>query len=118
MITMPSAKPSARPRLYVRMACDSAGVGVYPPALSIIVSTALAASTSKALTQAGSESACVSMARNSGPLIPSCLRYWQMACVMARIWDSLNDSVDDDPRCPDVPNATRCARTPGSGRAV
>src|SRR5208282_3299763 len=46
------------------------GVGVYPPRSSIIASTSLAANTSSALVRAGSESACVSMPTNSGPVMP------------------------------------------------
>ena len=54
-----------------------------------MTSTSLAASTSSALTKAGSDSACVSLPRNSGPLMPRLLRYSQIACVMARICASL-----------------------------
>src|ERR1017187_5809739 len=49
------------------MACESAGVGVKPQARSAITSTSFPASTSSAVANAGSESACVSLARNSGP---------------------------------------------------
>ena len=45
------------------------------------------------MTNAGSDSACVSMARNSGPVVSPVCRYWQIACVIARMWSSLNDSV-------------------------
>src|SRR5260370_40162265 len=31
---------------------------------------------------------------------------------------SLKLSANDDPRCPEVPNETRCATTPGAGRPV
>src|ERR1700687_3275398 len=31
---------------------------------------------------------------------------------------SLKLKSNDEPRCPEVPNATRCAATPGSGRSV
>ena len=53
------------------MACESVGVGVYPRSQSILHSTPLAARTSSALAKAGSESACVSLARNSGPVAVS-----------------------------------------------
>ena len=52
-----------RPRLYVRMACDTAGVGVQPSRLSIRTVTSLAANTSSAVTMAGSLRACVSRPR-------------------------------------------------------
>ena len=58
------------PRLYVRMACESTGVGVYSSSFASITSTPFAARTSSALAQAGTESACVSMPRNKGPPIP------------------------------------------------
>jgi hypothetical protein len=97
------------------MARDTAGVGVYPPRASTKTRTPLAASTSSALTWAGSDSAWVSAPRYSGPSIPCAARYSQMACVVARMWSSLNVAVNADPRCPDVPNNTRCPASPGSG---
>ena len=57
----------------------SPGVGVYSSPAAIITSTPLAASTSSALANAGADSACVSMPRNSGPAMPCCLRYSQIA---------------------------------------
>ena len=113
--TIPSARGPGRPALWARMARDTAGVGVYPPRASTSTRTPLAASTSSALTWAGSDSACVSAPRNSGPSIPCPARYSQMAWVVARIWSSLNVAVNADPRCPDVPNDTRWAGSPGSG---
>ena len=77
--------------------------------------TSLAASTSSALTCAGSDSACVSAPRYSGPSMPWLARYSQIAWVVARMWSSLNVAVNADPRCPDVPNDTRCTASPGSG---
>ena len=44
-----------------------------------MTSTPLAASTSSALANAGSDSACVSMPRKSGPSMPCLRRYWQIA---------------------------------------
>ena len=88
-MTMPSASPVLRPRLYVRIAWETAGVGVYSSPCAIMTSTPFAASTSSALARAGTERACVSMPRNSGPSIFCCLRYRQIAWVMARICDSL-----------------------------
>ena len=112
--TIPSARgpPEA---LCARIARDTAGVGVYPPRASTMTRTSLAASTSSALTCAGSESACVSAPRYSGPSIPREARYSQIAWVVARMWSSLNVAVNADPRCPDVPNDTRCPASPGSG---
>jgi hypothetical protein len=113
--TIPSARGPVSWALRARIAWDTAGVGVYPPRASTITRTSLAASTSSALTCAGSDSACVSAPRYSGPSIPSPARYSQIACVVARMWSSLNVAVNADPRCPDVPNDTRCAGSPGSG---
>ena len=64
--TIPSARTPEGPAssaLCARMANDSAGVGVYPPRASTSTRTPLAASTSSALTWAGSDSACVSAPR-------------------------------------------------------
>jgi hypothetical protein len=58
---------SCAPRLYVRMACEMAGVGVYSSSAAVITSTPFAASTSIALANAGADSACVSKPMNSGP---------------------------------------------------
>ena len=52
------------------MAWLTAGVGVYRSRESIIATTSLAASTSSADTQAGSESPCVSRPMNNGPRAP------------------------------------------------
>jgi len=83
--TIPSAR-SPRPELLcARIAWDTAGVGVYPPRASAMTRTPLAASTSSALTWAGSDSACVSAPRYSGPPMPWLARYSQMACVVARM---------------------------------
>ena len=71
-----------------------------------MTSTPLPASTSSALAKAGSESAWVSLARNSGPAVPWPARYWQIAWVMARIWFSLKAELKAEPRCPDVPKLT------------
>ena len=72
----------------------------------------------RAVTKAGSDKACVSMPRKSGPSMPSLLRCTQIACVTARMWASLNEPLKADPRCPDVPNVTRCAGLAGSGRSL
>ena len=88
---------------------------MYSSPSAIITSTPLAASTSSALVRAGTERAWVSMPRNSGPSIVCSLRYRQMAWLMARMWDSLNDFSNAEPRCPEVPNMTRCSGTEGSG---
>ncbi len=113
--TIPSARGPSPDALCARIARDTAGVGVYPPRASTSTRTPLAASTSSALTWAGSDSACVSAPRYSGPSMPAPARYSQMACVVARMWSSLNVPANAEPRWPDVPNATRCAASPGSG---
>ncbi|CAM5584615.1 hypothetical protein SHIRM173S_05921 [Streptomyces hirsutus] len=77
--------------------------------------TPLAANTSRAVTRAGSDSAWVSAPRKSGPSVPWPSRYSQMAWLIAAMWSSLNAPARDDPRCPDVPNATRCPASWGSG---
>ena len=53
------------------MARDSAGVGVYPSRLSTSTVTSLAARTSSAVTNAGSDRPWVSRPRNSGPVVPA-----------------------------------------------
>jgi len=86
--TIPSARDFEGPgpdALYARMARDTAGVGVYPPRASTMTRTPLAASTSSALTWAGSDSAWVSAPRYSGPSIPPAARYSQIAWVVARM---------------------------------
>src|SRR3990172_5245594 len=118
VITIPSASPVSLFRLWTRIAWETTGVGVYPPPRSIITSTPLAASTSRAVPNAGSESAWVSIPRNRGPVMCRRLRYRQIAWVMARIWASLNPHRREEPRWPDVPKETRCSRTAGSGRSV
>ena len=98
------------------MACEIAGVGVYSVAVRrSSTSTPFAASTSSALANAGSESACVSMPRNSGPSIRLPARYSQIACVMARMCHSLKERSKDEPRWPEVPKLTCCARMAGIG---
>ena len=72
--TMPSASPFDFPLLARRMAWDTAGVGVYASRLSTSTVTSLAASTSSAVAQAGSESPWVSRPTNSGPSYPCSLR--------------------------------------------
>src|SRR2546429_7315912 len=56
------------------MAWDTAGVGVYLVPSDNITSTLFAASTCNALENAGSDSACVSIPRKSGPSIFCALR--------------------------------------------
>ena len=116
--TIPSARGPGPAALWARIARETAGVGVYPPRESTSTRTPLAASTSSALAVAGSESACVSAPRYSGPSMPWPARYSQIAWVVARMWSSLNVAVKADPRCPDVPKDTRCATSPGSGCTV
>lgn len=61
--TTPSARCPVRPRLYSRIASDTAGVGVYPSFRSRSTRTSLAANTSTAVTRFYSDSACVSAPR-------------------------------------------------------
>ena len=94
------------------------GVGVNSPPAEITVSTPFAARTSSALSNAGSDSAWVSMPMNSGPLIPAEERYSQIACVIASTCHSLKLRSSEVPRWPEVPNVTRSPRTLGSGRSA
>ena len=72
--TIPSAAALAPARLWVRIACEIAGVGVKPSSASTMTSTPWAQSTSTMLCAAGSESAWVSRPRNSGPSMPCSAR--------------------------------------------
>jgi len=118
VITIPSESPSVRPRLYERIARETAGVGVQPPSRSIFAATPLPARTSSAVRNAGSDRACVSFPRKSGPSIPAFARCSQTAWTTARMWSSLKESERDDPRCPEVPKDTRCPGSSGSGFPV
>ncbi len=100
------------------MAWLTAGVGVYRSAESTSTTTSLAASTSSAETQAGSDSPWVSRPMNNGPVVPCAARYSAMAWVVARMCASLNAPSRLEPRCPEVPNATCWAMSSGSGWIV
>ena len=102
--------------LNAMIARDSDGVGVYCPSAWTRVSTPFAASTSSAVRSAGAEAACVSAPRNRGPVMPARARYSQIACVIARMWASLNAPSSAAPRWPLVPKATRSRGLSGSGR--
>ena len=115
VITIPSARSLGPDALYVRIAWDSAGVGVKPPRESSRVRTPLAASTCSAVSCAGPDSAWVSLPMNSGPVMPCPARYSTIACVIAAMWSSLNEVFSEEPRCPEVPNATRWSGFPASG---
>ena len=67
--------------------------------------------------KAAPESACVSFPRYSGPSMPCCVRYSQIACVIASTCASLNVRASDDPRWPLVPKLTRSAGAALSGRS-
>jgi hypothetical protein len=82
------------------------------------VVTSLPASTSSADTQAGSDSPWVSRPTNKGPAIPWAVRYSTIACVVATMCASVNAPVRLEPRCPEVPKATRCAGSSRSGQLV
>src|SRR5450631_2708706 len=75
----------------------------------------LAANTSSALAKAGSAKAWVSMPTNNGPVMPIFCLWSHSAWLIARICASLKALLKAEPRCPEVPNATRCAATFGSG---
>ncbi len=99
----------------MRIACDTAGVGVKASSASASTCTSLAWNTSIAVTHAGSDSACVSRPMNSGPSMPCCARYSQIAWLVAAMWSSLNVVRSDEPRWPEVPNETRWPGSSGSG---
>lgn len=80
--------------------------------------TSFAANTSMAVTRAGSDSAWVSAPRKSGPSVPCRARYSLIAWLVAAMWSSLNAVAVDDPRCPEVPKATRWPGSAGSGCSV
>jgi hypothetical protein len=42
-------------------------------------------------------------------------RYRQTASLIANTWASLKVRAGELPRCPEVPNETRCSATEGSG---
>src|SRR5664279_6349507 len=67
--TMPSARPLCRPRLWVRMACEMAGVGVRALPLLASTETPFATRTSMAVRVAGADKAWL-----SSPM-KSCLLY-------------------------------------------
>jgi hypothetical protein len=91
------------------------GVGVYRDSFSTTTSTSCAANTSSAVANAGAESACVSRPRKSGPEMPSRRRYSTIAAHTATMCRSLNVRFSEEPRWPDVPNATRSRAAAGSG---
>ena len=82
------------------------GVGVKPSPLCMYTSARFAASTSSATRSAGRESAWVSLPIKIGPVIPWVRRYSQIACVMARMCDSVNVAFKLVPRWPLVPKLT------------
>ena len=63
----------------------------------------------------GAERACVSLPMNSGPSVPWAWRYSQIACVIARMWASVNVPSRDVPRWPLVPKLTSWPGSPTSG---
>ena len=68
-----------------------------------------------AVRQAGSDSACVSFAMYSGPVMPCEARYSMIACVVAAMCASLKAPSRLEPRWPDVPNTTIWSGLVGSG---
>lgn len=112
--TIPSALASCA-RFQASTARDTAGVGVKPPPFWMNVVTPFAVNTSRAVRNAGSDRAWVSMPRNSGPVTPFSRRASHTAWVTAAICSSLKLRENDEPLCPDVPKDTRCAGSSGSG---
>ncbi len=100
------------------MACEMAGVGVYPWSAWMMVSTPLAANTSRALPKAASESACVSNPTKRGPVTPAAARCSTSAWLTASTWASLNAPSRERPRWPEVPKLTRWPGSSGSGSSV
>jgi hypothetical protein len=80
------------------MAWLTAGVGVKPSPVCTRACTPWAASTSKAVSRAGTDSACVSMPTNTGPVTPCSRRYSTKAWVTARMWFSLKAVLREEPR--------------------
>src|SRR5262249_15280635 len=96
--TIPSARGPGPEALWTRIARDRAGVGVYPSRASRSTRTPLAASTSSAVTWAGSDSAWVSTPRYSGPSMPRVARDSQIAWGVAAVGASVNVAGDGGPR--------------------
>lgn len=80
----PSASSAVRARLYVSAACDTMGVGLASSCGASLTLTLLGASTSSPVAQDGTNSACVSMPRKIGPLVPCRAQCSQMMCLMAQ----------------------------------
>ena len=81
----------------------------------MMVSTPLPESTSRTLSNACCDSACVSLPTYSGPVTPLVRRYEQIACVIARMCASLKVPRSEDPRWPLVPKLTLCVASVVSG---
>ena len=97
--TMPSASGPLRRRCGAGSRATAPGSGVKRSRLSTSTVTPLAASTSSAVDQAGSDRPWVSGPRKSGPVTPAPARCSQMACVVAGMWPSLKARSSADPRC-------------------
>ena len=115
VITIPSAREAPGRALCTRIARDSAGVGTYPSRASSSTTTPCAASTSRAVSCAGPDRAWVSRPMNSGPSMPCSVRYSTIAWVIAAMCASLKEPLRAEPRCPEVPKATRWAGSSASG---
>ena len=55
------------------------------------------------------------MPRKSGPVMPRERRCSTIAWLVARMWSSLKLPLSEEPRWPEVPKATRCPGSEGSG---
>src|SRR5699024_12268959 len=94
VMTMPSVPG------FVKIACETAGVGVKRPLLSTRTSTSLAIRTSSADTIAGSDKAWVSRPTKIAPSTPCCARQSTIGWVIAHMWVSLDAEYKDVVRCP------------------
>ena len=118
--TMPSARPASVVPAVVRR-----GSRGRPPAWGCTGRrrrpapvTPLAASTSSAVAQAGSDRPWVSRPTNSGPSKPCAARYSQMAWVVARMCASLNAASRLEPAVPGRAERDLLATSAGSGSSV
>ena len=97
------------------MARDIDGVGTKSISESTIAVTPLPARTSRTVTRAGWDKACVSWPTKIGPVAPNWPRPSQIACVIAATCKSVKVPFKDVPRWPDVPKDTSCVGSVISG---
>ena len=113
---MPSARPAVRPWLWARIACDTAGVGVKPPAASTSDRQRRSRRAPRRTSPRPARRArACPRRRTAARPCPARARYSTIACVVAAMWSSLKVVASDEPRWPDVPKATACSEFAGSG---